>query len=50
MLSPARIIYDTVELRSGQKRFAMTLYGVYRDANQMVIAPPDFFLDDGFQV
>jgi hypothetical protein len=48
--SPQRMVRWTMKLRSGQKRFAMTLYGVYRDANQMVIAPPDFFLDDGFQV
>jgi hypothetical protein len=45
-----RMVRWKLKLKSGEERHAMTLYGVYRNEEKMVIGTPDFFLEEGFQL
>jgi hypothetical protein len=48
--SAQRMVRWRLKLKGGEEKYAMTLYGVYRDKEKMVIGPPDFFLEEGFQL
>jgi hypothetical protein len=45
-----RLVQWKLKLKSGEEKSAMTLYGVYRNKEKMVIGAPDFFLEEGFQL
>ena len=40
-----RMVRWKLKLKSGEEKCALTLYGVYRNKEKMVIGPPDFVFD-----